>query len=55
MDVVEQIISELNEDSSELHHKERNVLQKIIILENMIQGADELKRILKSELDTILN
>lgn len=55
MNMVEQIINELNEDLNELYYKKRDVLQKIAILENMIQEADELKRVLKSELDSILN
>ncbi|WP_154695083.1 hypothetical protein [Clostridium botulinum] len=55
MNIVEQIINELKEDSCELYYKERDILQKIALLENMIQGADELKEILKGELETILN
>lgn len=55
MNIVEQIINELNEDSCELYYKKRDVLQRITLLESMIQQADELKEILKQELESILN
>ncbi|WP_163243854.1 hypothetical protein [Clostridium sporogenes] len=55
MNITEQIINELKEDSCELYYKKRDILQKIALLENMIQGADELKGILKEELEAILN
>lgn len=47
---VEQIIDELKEDSCELYHKERSELEKITLLENMIQGSNELKIALKKQL-----
>ncbi|MCW6112171.1 hypothetical protein [Clostridium sporogenes] len=55
MNIVEQIINELQEDSCELYYKKRDMLQKITLLENMIQESDELKGILKEELEAILN
>lgn len=54
MNLVEEIIDELKEDSCELYHKDRDVLQKIKLLEDMIQGATELKKTLTEELKSIL-
>lgn len=53
--LIEQLIDELKEDSCELYYKNRDVLEKITLLENMIQGANELKITLKNELISILS
>lgn len=52
---VEQLIDELKEDSCEVYHKNRDVLEKITLLENMIQEANELKIALTNELNSILS
>lgn len=51
MNMVESLINELKKDSCELYYKERDMNQKITILENMIVEATELRRILKKELE----
>ena len=52
---IEQLIDELKEDSCELYHQNRDGLEKIILLENMIQEANELKIALTNELNSILS
>lgn len=44
MNLVEEIIDELEEDSCELYHKNRDILQKKELLEDMIQRVTEQKK-----------
>lgn len=49
----EHLINELSNSACELYHKNRDVLEKIRLLEGMVSDAEQLMYTLKSELNSI--